>query len=514
MWRPPGPTSARRSLLVGLAMSAMALVTLLAWALAAAPGSAPDDNYHLSSIWCATGADEHCGDVPGDPTRMRPPNQVSGASCFSQDSDKSAACQNDFATDLEPGGAYQVGNWNGGQYPPLFYDTMHLFITGHLYSSVLLMRVVNSLILVGLLGLLVANMPRRLRPLAVVPIVVTAVPLGLSLMSSTNPSSWTIAGAAALWPALYASFEARGRQRLMLLAVFLLAVLLASGSRGDGALFSIVGIGLVMIVRFRRLLANPVVLGVALVGVAVAGAFFLTSGQSTVVSSGGFGGTPEKVLPWHQVAISNLQALPNLWVGSLGFGFMGSAGWLDTPFPALVGFSSTVVWAAVVFTSWREMFLEKVFAVSSIGAAMVVYPIVMLGLSGLFVGTGFQPRYLLPLLIVFTGVSMLSRGVAGPRFAMFQSVIAVGALSVAQAISLHTQIRRYVTGLDVGGLDLDRASEWWWGGPLTATTTWLLGSLAFTVLAWFLLRPAAFAVPEEPMEEAALVRDGTLTAAR
>jgi hypothetical protein len=275
----------------------------------------------------------------------------------------------------------------------------------------------------------------------------------------------------------------------VLLALVLVGTVLAAGSRGDAALFSIGSLGLVLLMRWKEMLTNKIVVVVAGAGLLIAALFFLTSGQATVVVSGGFGVEPDKLRPWYQVAVANLQQLPVLWAGSLGFGFMASAGWLDTPFPAMVGFCATVVWAVYVFGSWREMFASKLFAVFGVGAAMVVYPLVMLGLSGVFVGTAFQPRYLLPLLVILTGVSMLSRSVVASPFTLFQAGLATVALAFAQSLSLHTQIRRYVTGLDVGGVNLDRNREWWWDLPISATATWVIGTIAFSVLTWYALRP-------------------------
>lgn len=464
-----------------------ALVTLSSWALASAPGSAPDDNYHMASIWCAG---DECPVDPRDSTRRQPPAEVPGAACFSQDSAKSAQCQEDLPSEMEPGKATAIGNWNGQSYPPLFYATMNLFITGELESSVLLMRLFNGALLLLLLAALVLALPPRLKPMGAVPMLITSVPLGLSLIPSTNPSSWAIAGSATIWPALYGAFEASGRRRGALLCLVVLGVLVAAGARGDAALFAMGAIGLVLLLRIRELRHNKALVGVALAGFAIAGYFFLTSGQATVVVSGGFGIPPTEVLPWHQVAISNLQQLPVLWAGSLGFGFMASAGWLDTPFPALVGFFATVAWVAYVFGSWREMYGNKAFAVLSVGVAMVVYPVVMLGLSGAFVGTGFQPRYLLPLLIILTTTSMMSRGAIRSPFTRFQAIAVTVALAVAQSVALHTQIRRYVTGLDVGGINLDRAREWWWDIPISATAAWVLGTIGFAVVAWALLRPS------------------------
>lgn len=47
------PGSRRSSLLTGIAMGILLLLTGGAWALASPPGSSPDDNFHLPSIWCA-----------------------------------------------------------------------------------------------------------------------------------------------------------------------------------------------------------------------------------------------------------------------------------------------------------------------------------------------------------------------------------------------------------------------------------------------------------------------------
>jgi hypothetical protein len=393
---------------------------------------------------------------------------------------------------MAPGKATGVGNWNGQSYPPVFYSAMHMLITDDLDSSVLVMRLFNGILVTAVIGCLVFALPRRLKPLGLVPILVTSVPLGLTLFTSTNPTSWAVTGSAVVWPALYASFEVGGRRRALLLALVLVGVVLAAGSRGDAALFSIGALGLVLLMRWKELLTHKMVVVVAGAGLLIAAAFFLTSGQATVVVSGGFGVEPDKLRPWYQVAVANLQQLPVLWAGSLGFGFMASAGWLDTPFPAMVGFCATVVWAVYVFGSWREMFASKLFAVFGVGAAMVVYPLVMLGLSGVFIGTGFQPRYLLPLLVILTGVSMLSRQVVASPFTFFQAVLATAALAFAQSLALHTQIRRYVTGLDVGGVNLDRNREWWWDLPISATATWVIGTIAFSVLSWYALRPAGF----------------------
>lgn len=493
-----------RGTLVRAAVLLSGIVTALAWALASPPGSAPDDNYHLASIWCAQGLqDDRCREVPENPTQRLVPAEVLQATCFTQDPAKSGGCQAEMEGTLIPDSPTSSGNWTG-IYPPVFYLFMSLFITDGLYSSILLMRLANALVVLLSVSSLFLLVPRRMRPVAAIPLLVTSVPLGISLLVSTNPSAWTFLSAALVWPALYASFETGGWRRLALVGHAVGMSVLGAGSRADGALFTAMACGMVLALRVRVLKANvPAVLG-CIACTVIAGVLFVTAGQSEVVSTGF--GTPGAPTPWLQLAVSNLQSLPFILFGGLGFGFMGSIGWLDTPFPPLVGFLTTVVWAAVVFAGWRTHSFGKVVALAITGGALVTYPLFMLGQSGLVVGEGFQPRYALPLLVMFTGVSLLvhrGAGVVRHGLSHLQVAMAAGALAVAHLIALYTQIRRYVTGLDVSGLDLDGRREWWWEGPLSASAVWWLGSFGFAVLTVLLLRTAAGRPTELPgMDEA------------
>jgi hypothetical protein len=57
------------------------------------------------------------------------------------------------------------------------------------------------------------------------------------------------------------------------------------------------------------------------------------------------------------------------------------------------------------------------------------------------------------------------------------------AVVVAHGAALHHTIRRYVTGVDVGGPDLGESVEWWWSRGPGPMATWLLGTLAFVAVA-------------------------------
>ena len=468
-----------------------ALVALMAWTLASPPGASPDDDYHLASIWCAQGdRADRCEEVPDDPSMRLVPNEVNSVACFAFHNETSASCQNGFDGDLTPDSPRDHGNWNGG-YPPLFYWTMSLFVTDSLNTSVLLMRTANIAIALGMVAALSLLLPRQLRHLLTVTLLVTSVPLTLFVVASTNPSAWTVISAATLWLALYAAFDAQGRRRVLLLAIAVLSTVLGTGSRADACLFVIASVAVTFVLRWRELRRQPLVTGVGVACAGIAGAVFLTAAQGDALS-GGFGNAPATETSQLALLVTNLQRLPVLIYGSLGYGGMGGTGWLDTTFPDLVGGLTVAVWVAVVFTGWRFMSRPKALALIASGFGVVAYPLYMLGTSGATVGSFFQSRYLLPILILFTGISLLGNRRSEPGFNRFQAVMLVASLVTAHAVALYTQIRRYVTGFDVSGLDLDRGREWWWSLPLSATGTWLVGSVAFAVVAGLvLLAPAS-----------------------
>ena len=50
------------------------LLALLSWGLSSPPGSSPDDDYHLASIWCAAGeVDGRCEAATDPDERFVPP---------------------------------------------------------------------------------------------------------------------------------------------------------------------------------------------------------------------------------------------------------------------------------------------------------------------------------------------------------------------------------------------------------------------------------------------------------
>ncbi len=495
--------AASRSPITGLALAALAL---LAWVYASPIGSSPDDDYHLTSSWCAgPTASEFCADAdnPDDATARIVPEALPEIACFAYDSEASAACQGDeFSWD--PSVTTETSRSNvGGGYPPLYYAVTGLFAGGDVQLSALIMRLFSVVLFLGLAAALWMLLPGHRRPALVWGWLLAAVPLGAFFLTSNNPSGWAIAGVGLSWLALLAYVDEPDRRRAIGLgAVFVVAAIMAAGARGDAALFVGLGIAVVAVLtyearqsswlpsaRWLRRAILPAVMGV------IALALFATSGQVRSGLSGfggasggaGSGGTGdgadlEAVVQGPALLAYNILHLPSLWGGLLT---EAGVGWLDTPMPSLVAFA---VWGAVLAVAFSALALlerRTAIAVLLVGAVLIALPLYVLQAGGDRVGQEVQPRYLLPLMVLFIGVLLLGRAGRTVRFTPLQAWMLAAALAGAHFVALQITMRRFITGIDGAGFSLGSGAEWWWVLPIGPDVVWLLGSIAFAgLVAW------------------------------
>jgi len=475
---PVSPT--RRVIAMRVVAPVLLLITLLTWGLASAVGASPDDDFHLASIWCGHG-DNPPGCEAGDSADSRAVNTalVTDAVCFAFNADASAGCQGqDFPTNFDEVTVTDRGNF-GGLYPPVFYWTMSWLVGDNIELSVLAVRAANVAIFAALVVTLFWLLPPVRRPTLVWSIALTFVPLSVYLVPSTNPSSWAVISAATLWIALIGYFETSGKRRVGLAVIALAATVLGAGARADAALFAILAIGLVIILTFRRERVYFLQAILPIVLVIIAGLLFLTARQSGAAVTGLAPIDNDLVVNPFTLAIANLVNLPSLWIGIFGFWPLG---WLDTAMPSGVWVPAFAAFIGAVFLGLHLRVPRKGLVLAIVAFALVVFPVVLLVRSQSMVGANFQPRYLLPLMIILAGLLLLSQRDARPQLAPTAVWLVVIALSVANAIALHTQIRRYVTGVDGAGINLDSNLEWWWQLPITPMATWIVGSIAFATL--------------------------------
>jgi hypothetical protein len=474
------------------------LFALLAWGVSSPPGSSPDDDYHMASIWCSGGEEEGICESASDPDeRLLPGDLLRAAKCFAFLEEQSASCP------LPEGRMLPTdrGNWVIGSYPPLFYSAMSVFVSEDLSVSIVLMRSANALLYVGILTALFFLLPRRQRPVLLCGAVISAVPLGMFLIPSVNPSSWAVLSATGLWVAAWGYFRQSGVRKWLLAGLSAILLILGAGSRSDAAVYGVIALLAAAVLAFRRdrRYALDLILPAGLSIVAVA--FFFNAGQSAIVT--GETAVEEGALSTGTLILINGKMLPQLWAGVFG---LSGLGWLDTIMPGIVWITALTIFAALCFWGFRRGDWRKWLAVGGVATSLVVIPMYILVHDGVTVGSGVQPRYVYPLIIMLGGVALV--GFAGAAFGLgrVQLVIVGAGLTAANSVAIHTNLRRYITGMDSQSFNLDANVEWWWNAPVSPMAVWAGGSVAFAVvlaaLIWMVWddRPVAEAVELKPQE--------------
>jgi hypothetical protein len=212
---------------------------------------------------------------------------------------------------------------------------------------------------------------------------------------------------------------------------------------------------------------------------------FWSSGNTTAVLSGAAGGGI--TAPSIRGTFYNLLRLPDLFVGA--FGSWG-LGWLDTPMPSSVWALTFGIYCALLFVAIKYFSLRQSIAFALVFISLIAVPMLALHASGLVVGQFVQPRYLMPLLGLLLAVALYRESkLSGLNLSRGQVWLIGFGLTIANSISLHTNLRRYLTGLDGSQINLNRDIEWWWfqapadGGwfILSPNSLWIFGTLAFAV---------------------------------
>lgn len=467
-----------------LVLSAMGVLTM--WAISSPPGSSPDDDYHMGSIWCPPPAQEsgcQVRDVGTDHFAAQVPAPVAlSAHCFAFQPANSGTCTTALSDDqLEWTARIDVGG-----YPGPYYRFAHVLVSSNVDSSVLRIRLFNSALAVALMSVVLFLAAPRLRRPILATMLLTSVPLGVFITASINPSSWGITGVFVTWSSFLVMFTSTAQwRRVAAAAVGVAGGVLAAVSRADAGLFAGFLSGLVALWCWRHLRQRPLtalpVVAVALIGLVS----FFKAGQGGVLA-GGFGGQRGPNSGWGAV-FNNLINLPSLYAGALG---TWNLGWLDTPMPSLTWLTMISVIGGLGLAAIGTMSRHRSLVLALMAFVMTALPLYLLFKSQNVVGENLQPRYLLPLLTFAVGLFLIPNGSAHGALGVRrrQAVVAL-MVAAAHAAAFNAQIRRYVTGTDVHGFNLDRVAEWWRAGWPSPMTSWAIGSSLFAVIALLVALP-------------------------
>lgn len=448
------------------------------WAFSSPTGSSPDDDYHLTSVWCTRDGQSDVCEPADDGSRSVPTAVVDASACYRFQIGPSAACA---STPFDPV-LTSTTRVNQVQqlYPGGFYSALGPFVGPDVDRSVLVMRLVNaaiaSLLIMGILLLT----PTAIASAATVSIVATYIPLGLFVTGSTNPSSWAVNGLLATWAFTVAWLRApqirRGRG-LALTVALLVSALLTMASRVDANAYLILMLIVAVTIHGWRRTVERRARAVVLLSLASAAAVVYVATSSLAIAGVGFDGSGAPLGTSDAglgLLLTNLVQLPVLLQGIVGGWALG---WNDAAMPPAVFVPGVFVLGAVAFRGLQDASHRVVVATGIAFTGLVAVPMLFLQVHRLGVGELVQPRYLLPLLSV--AVATLSLGADDGAPPPMRRLLAggLGAIAAASAaVASWALLHRFAAGADQPLFARDLVIGW-------APATGILPTVVITTVA-------------------------------
>ena len=477
-----------KSFFLGFLVAVGAMITLASWALSSPPGSGPDDEYHLSSIWCSHGyrvqfceksASIYEAKIPLQLHRNGGPRTVF---CYAGNSQISAGCirglDAEAVTKLE-----SSKRFNTGYIAKNFYNANGFFVSPNVNGSILTLRFFQIAIFFGLISFMIYSSGER-KWAILLALFVGMVPVGLFIIPSTNPSSWAIAGVvSAAICAMNIFMSSRRSHRVIAVIGFVVALLFTRNVRTD----------------INIMMAICVTLG-ALSGFLIRETDRPYKFDRAKLLKLGFLVAPGLIYihlrlfslyPWSIVKFilggsfySFSNDSPQAFLGFLGGSIqLGSADFAPTPVVLIlmsIGFATFIV-----ITS--KFVPLKVKISSGFGVSLLFFLPYWFSLGAIGLASRYIMAIYLVLLGTFSASAVGSRRTLNLQFSKSSLATIFLTISFAQSLSLHQSIRRYVTGTNIAGWNLNKGAQWWWTYGPSPMTIWLIGSVAFGVALFVVL---------------------------
>ena len=472
------PSRWKRALLI-LGIGILAIAGLGAWAFASPAGSSPDDDYHLASIWCAQGErDSICELTEHETARALPESIVYSSHCYALKSEQSAACA-PKGDEMMPTGR---GSFQGEQ-SATFYSAMSIFVGSDEDASVILMRLVNVTLFVSAVIATVVFLRPGQRGPVIWAATVGLVPAGVFFIASTNPSSWAVLSGLIVWMAIVGYFKAERRRNRIVLGIIAAVVgIMGAGARSDAAVYVAIA-ALVAVVLTYSSTKNWRLLALLPLGLMLVGAyFFLFSSQSSWAVAPAItevGQNSDGESGFLGLAAINLMLLPTLLLGNSG---SWGLGWQDTPMIPTVPIIAAGILLVIVFWGLRKLTRRKGIALGFTLFVLIAFPLYVLHGQQVRVGSEVQPRYMLPLLLVFIGVALYDLNREDLGLNKLQGFIVFFGIAATNSLALYSTMKRYISGSESLGASLNTTEGWWWSMSVQPMTVWFLGSAAFALL--------------------------------
>ena len=459
---------------------------LTSWSLASPIGSSPDDDFHLASIYCGNGLrTDLCEksksisfDATNNPVRLVPADVYKFYDCAYQKNLEKCQDNSDSKT-LLPTSRLNTMSF----YPPVFYYISSFFASIDVQRTGIILRMFNCLLATFLLLLTLSGATKEQVTVSLSTIAFSTVPLGLFIISSNNPSSWSIA-CVIFFVLNLAKLISNTEQQSATKVALILTLLLGIGARIDASVY--IGIlGVIFVLLNLNKLTGPIqkfLRSLTLIGLGWTTSMLLTSrqyqmGLQSIVASN------EKTSIW-----KNLIQSPEVLFAIFGIGRTRSSGWqnlaylgrFNVPIPLAVSFLMIVLLLAITIdTLLRADKTARLLIVAALVLNLAVVNWYLLRWHTT-VGEVIQPRYLLPgmSIWIFLVIRTNLRTSQDKRH-RFLLAIYIGTLGVCNSLSLYACLTYYRSGSISDRMSIPIANHWPYGAQNVGLIIWIIGSLAF-----------------------------------
>jgi hypothetical protein len=479
------------------------LILGLCWTFASPIGSAPDEDFHLTTIWCLKGENNLCNFGVND-SRKVPALWSSWPPCYVNwpNSDKSAECLTNLELPLQLVATNRYSR--PGERPALFYRVMNSFAGDNPINSVNFMRFFNTLISAFLFFLAIYVAPFIVKRAIILSWGLVLIPIGIFNIASTNSSSWTITGIGTLWAFLLSLiFHRKSRNKMFYLSItgVLLSLIISLGSRNDSRIYVLVTFfAVILLFITKKWIIGRIKLKIFLLVTLI----FMTltvlwKFRSNFMYPSWYypGALIEKNQP--NAFISLILELPSFFLGLLGGqipssdinkgdlfeNFAYGISWSDFSFPSIVGILLGISFISIISISINKSSLPKIFSLSFIFFTILAIIVYTRGRFPEINDAQITPRYILPLFLLLVGIALLSTTTGNSLFGPVQSLIITTFLTIGGSIAWLVTISRFSIGPNSAFTNFNQSSEWWGLSPTFSRLQFFVLTLFITFF-WYL----------------------------
>ena len=448
--------------------------TFASWGVSSPISSDIDVGFHFSSIWCAWGTHAGICETPDAAVTAAFTDPHVLVPAYVQPSDGSRQMQ-------------LLNTASRGQ-KNAYYGIMRLFVTPNVTMSVLVIRLLNSLI-AGLFFFFAMYLSRgRSRLAALTAWTFTLLPVLISTIPQINPRSWAYIGVMNAWLFLYVALTTNKDERTRKFGasvMYGISFVLAIFSRWDATLFILYSSAIIVlgIMHQRKLLTKHLITVMATVTVVL---LMVSRLVPRLRSFSSFSFPP--LYSKQQFVAFQLVHIPENVANALGLGFRQ-----DDLGPGIVGIIGVALFTVCLVQALKSANKLQLF---SVFATLLFIMLSMFRVMDF----GMQPPpgvYVAALLTVLLGITVLFAtqnttfmSTRNERTAVFVL------LGLVHTLSLYAKLENSVRGGEYTGTyeRLSLSGGWWWNSPVGPNLILLIGSIAlciWMIFAWSMYSESA-----------------------